>query len=300
MTERRSYLAYGLVIELPFACPPLPSAPDGAPADVTVLESAVPRRMEKPVASDDRWDATRGRLLFRGGGHSGRFLVEGGDRVLLQRNPEAREPLLAFHFLHTVMPAVLRHRGMVVLHANVGLTPAGSGVVVTGESGAGKSTALAELVARGCGMVADDIAAARMRPDGTVEIVPGVAQLHLTEESAVAVGAETAGLPRYRWRRMKAAVPVETNMVDAPVLPGAVYVLRLGSGSELQASRLEGRAKFDALLACLHGPVLREEHPAHLAALGALAEQAPVIVVDRPAERWTADEVADLILAGGV
>src|SRR6185369_10421226 len=104
---------------------------------------------------------------------SGRFLVEGGRRITLYRNPTAKDVRLCAHLLAAVIAALLRQRGLLVLHANVVTTPRGA-VAITGASGAGKSTTQAALMSLGCRMVTDDITVVSMGSDGRILALPGV------------------------------------------------------------------------------------------------------------------------------
>ena len=290
-----TYTAYELVLRVPFHCPVLRPAPEDAVPDIIVGEGSVPHRLATPLAEGKMWQAEPDRFLWRGGPRAGRFLVEGGQCITLERNPAAEDEILAFHFLASVMAALLRQRGLLVLHANTAVTPIGA-VAVSGESGVGKSTTLAALLGRGCTMLADDVTVLRLRSDGCVEALPGVPQLHLPEDSADNLGQDIAGLPRYRWRRMKAAVSVETT--PAPAALRALYLLRTKPQNDLQVQTLTGAEKFAALQECVYGPLLPQEHPRHFPLFAAVADQVAVYRLDRPAARWSVDEIVEILLNG--
>jgi hypothetical protein len=289
------YAVYGLTLRLPFPCPALPQAADGASPDVVVADGAVPRQLEAPLAEGPAWQAETGRFLYRAGARAGRYLAEGGARVTVQRGQQAEDDLLAFYFLDTVLAALLRQRGLLVLHANAAAV-AGGAAAIAGESGAGKTTTLAALLARGCAMLSDDITVLRMGADGRVEALPGAPQYHLCEDAAEGLGRDVAGLPRYAWRRMKAVVRAQDEMAARPVPLRAVFWLRCEDGGALRATRLSGADKFAVLQECVYGPLLAQEHSPVFALFAAAAEQAAVYRVTRPASRWTAPDIAQLVL----
>jgi hypothetical protein len=290
-----TYAAYELILRLPFPCPVLPLMQENTSPDVIVKEGSVPYRLAAPVAEGKMWQAEPDRFLWRGGPRAGRFLVEGGQCITLERNPAAEDNILAFHFLASVMAALLRQRGLLVLHANAAVTPTGA-VAISGESGVGKSTALAALLGRGCTMLADDITVLRLQSDGCVEALPGVPQLHLPEDSAFNLGQDIAELPRYRWRRMKAAVPIE--IAPAPVTLRALYLLRTKPRDDLQVQALTGAEKFAALQECVYGPLLPQEHPRHFPLFAAVTDQVAVYRLDRPIARWSVGEIVEVLLNG--
>lgn len=288
-----TYTVYHLTFQTPFPCPVLPAAPPAAPPDVVVQDGIVPPQLAAPAMAGANWQAEPGRFLWRGGPRAGRFLVEAGDRVIVQRGPRAEEELLAFHFLDSVLAAVLRQRGLLVLHANAAVTPAGPALAVSGDSGAGKSTTLAALLARGGAMLADDLTALRLGATGVVEVLPGVPQLHLCADAAEGLGQDISALPRYQWRRMKAAVPAAVSAA-APLR--ALYLLRIGAGAEVRLNPLRGAAKFAAVQECVYGPLLPQEHPDLFRLFAALTDQVPVYRLERPAGLWTVDTLVEMML----
>jgi hypothetical protein len=294
--RRDLYYVYGLAVRVPFACPGLARLAGRRTADVTVEEGPVPARLDGDVVGGGPWDATPGRYLFRGGPRGGRFLVEGGARVVFARGPAARADVLAQQLFDRALPALLRQRRMLVLHANAALTPGGV-VAIAGRSGAGKSTALAALLARGCSMVADDVVALRGGDRGGLEALPGPPVLRLPADSVAALGQPVDAVASGAGTG-KAAVAVGARLPAGPARLRAVYVLETIPGDEVRVTRLDGARKFDALLGCLYGPVLAREHPDLFGSLARAVGGVDVIRLGRPRGRWTVAEVAGAILGG--
>jgi hypothetical protein len=122
------------------------------------------------------------------------------------------DAVLARHFTDQVLAALLRNRGLLVLHANAVQTPDGV-VVIAGESGSGKSTTLAALLRRGCRMLSDDVTA--LRPGaapGLIDVVPGAVQIQLTQDAAEGLGYAVNPAQLQPWRRMKTAVSARDSM----------------------------------------------------------------------------------------
>jgi hypothetical protein len=262
--------------------------------DVVLSEGSVPRALDAPLVSEERWDAEPGRFLVRGGRRAGRFLVEAGT-VTLERNPGAEDEILALCFIQEVLPAVLRQRGRFVLHANAAVTPVGV-AVIAGPSGAGKSTTLAALMERGCAMLADDVTALELAPGGQVQVLPGVAQVHLTAAAASGLGYRIPAGTVQPWRRMKSAVATGESMARAPARLSAIYVLGTHDSAGVRVRPLTGFEKFDALQGCVYGPMLPDEHPAAFPLMQAVMRNADVYRLERPAKGWSVNEVAEILL----
>lgn len=283
------YSLCGLTVSLPFPCPLLEPI-DAASADIEVREADVPRTLGPGGFGVDNWEAGPGRFLLRGGAKCGRFLVEGGN-VTFRRNPAAEDDIVAFHFLHSVVAAVFRQRGYLVMHANSAVGADGKAVVISGESGAGKSTTLAGLIARGYKMLADDVTVLRASEHDRVEVLPGTPQFHLTDEAADRLGHDVSEAPRFPWRAQKAAVPSHQSMAAMPAELGTIYLLAKGDVESPVFTPLGGVDKFHALQRCLYGPLFPDEHPEAFPAFGLVVRQARVVRVIRPHLGWTLPEV---------
>jgi hypothetical protein len=313
----RHYRAYCLTLAVPFACPELPAAEPDAVPDVRIEPGAVPRALPAPTVRELAWDAAPGAFLVRGGRRAGRFLVRAGH-VTVELNPEADERRLARCLVADVLPALLRLRGRLVLHAGGVLTPAGA-VVIAGVSGAGKSTTLAALVRQGVPMFSDDVVVLALDPHGAVSVLPGVPEIALTPAAisglalqpdprvagtvataTPATATPATATPAYP-SAAKATVATRDALAAAPAEVRAVCVLDPSPHGEPALRALDGAEKLEALQASVFGPMLPAEHAAAFATSRALLGRAPMYRLTRPVDRWTTERVAELVLsAGGV
>lgn len=110
----------------------------------------------------------------------GSFAVVRDNRIEYEPNDDVGPDLLSLPLLGTVMAVLLHRRGRMVLHGSaVGM--AGSAVVFVGDKGAGKSTTAAALAAAGRDVLTDDIVALGQSSDGGVRLLPGHAQVKLSQ-----------------------------------------------------------------------------------------------------------------------
>jgi hypothetical protein len=293
-----TYNLYGLTIVVPFPCPILAPAAVGAEPDVTVTENPVIHRMPHPVAEGHNWQAVPGCFLFSGGRYSGRFMVEAGERITLERNKDAKDERLCAHLLAAVFAALLRQRGLLVLHANVVTTPRGA-IAITGVSGAGKSTTQAALMAHGARMVSDDITVIDLDPEGSIVALPGILKMNLCDDAATKFGHDVAVLPRNPLRSSKVLVPVapdETLLETVPLK--AIYHLDSHPGERVIATHLAGAKKFAVLQECIYGPLFPEEHHGLFPLITSVVSQIDIVRIVRPVGRWSANEVMETILYG--
>jgi hypothetical protein len=290
------YRSYGLTIETPFACDGWERADGNAKVDVVALDGVVADRLPSATVSDPRFDAAPGLFLHRGGPRAGRFLVQGGDRVVVQRHASADEAVLAKQFGACAVPAVMRHRGLLVMHAT-GAVLDETAVLIGGQSGAGKSTTLAALLKRGFRMLSDDVSVVRFGENHGLEVLPGPARMRLTERAAAGLGIDVANdAGSFLGPRRKRAVPTEQSMGTAAAPLRALFILRTGSSERVTMTTLAGTEKLHAVLACVCGPLLEDDRRQLFPLLGGVLERVPGFELIRPGDSWSAEEVADRVL----
>ena len=305
-----TYNVYGLSLQVPFVCAGLsPGDPDRSP-DVVVVDAELPEFLVDPEIRGDGFDAAPGRLLLRFGRLSGRFLIENGRLVTVQRSPMAQDAALGFHLANSVMAAVMRQRGYLVMHASVAAR-GNSAVLLTGVSGAGKSTTLAALCARGWSILSDDVAVLQRSPEGEILVLPGVPQVSLFEHTAKELDLDIEGYPLYPWRRMKALISVPPPVSSQPVPLRRIFILELGRKPSLESETVQGAQRFSLVSDCLYGPIIPSEYAGLLPLQATLANQIPIVSLRRPSQCWSVDEVVaqiandvfpfhDMVESGGV
>ncbi len=224
-----------------------------------------------------------------------RVHVRGGRRMWVEACGDASRRAVAELIAGPALGIALAQRSLVVLHASA-VAVDGRAVAVAGQSGAGKSTIAAMLVAAGGRAFSDDIVPVTCAR-GPVEAVAGptLAKLDVLPPPAVSratpVGREAAGSKHlYAWR--DAAAPGER----APLC----RVLLVEDGEEVALRRLGGQAAVAALLRVAFG--LNVGGPRrqawHLEQAAALARRVPVSALARPRTIDGARRAVDLVVNG--
>ena len=298
------YTAYGLrvrsAIPLPFV--PLPDAPGGergsnGEPDVTIRIGRTPRRIggargALPRRAGGRWEAAPGAFLRHMGGVA-RYFVTGGCDILVE--PLGPDRDVAAVLTGSIFSALLQQRGVVPFHASAVATEAGA-VLFAGSSGAGKSSLLAALLARGYTMLADDMTAVVPDGSGRPEALPAFPRLRLCADALDMLGRRARARDRVYEGVEKYSFPVE-RFHGKPLAVRAVYVLAAHDRDGIEIEAAAPAASFQWL--CRYTYRVR-----YLAALGqrrhfrtvaAVAKRAPVFRVARPSRPFRPDALADRI-----
>lgn len=147
--ELKRYKAFGLVIESCFPIAQLPELASGVP-DVRIIRADLTDLPpEQRRHTGDGYNFIRGldNCLHR---------VSGGDLIEVQPLEGFDEAKLGVYLMGSCMGAILIQRGFMLLHGSC-VTNGTHSVLITGDSGAGKSTTAAEFLKRGWKLVTDDV-----------------------------------------------------------------------------------------------------------------------------------------------
>lgn len=248
------YRAYGLTLESAIELPELaklesveerPTSPD-----VQICLGEVPEYLPgRPVPR--AWlDAVNDVCLLRFNG-IGRFLVERGEKITIQKEEQTSFDDLRGFLLGSVIAAVVHQRGMIPLHISAVLTPRGA-IAFTGDSGAGKSTMVAHLNrAMGWPLISDDVSRVFESTVG-YEIESGVHTVKLWKDALNSLGRTSSGLRRDLTRYDKFHA-IDSNKFTGGNAPLHALV-QLKWGDSHSTKRLTGRRAFEAVLNSVYRP----------------------------------------------
>lgn len=285
-----SYVAYGLSICSTLPLPEL-TLSEAAPAVVIRLEEA--KRLRSQLGNTAAAFGATADIIWFYQEEVGTFLIRGGREIVVAPDAGVEEWVLRSFILGPALGALLHQRGFVVLHASsVALT--GGVVGFLGAPGWGKSTMAGAFRATWLGIVADDVTAVRLGPDGAT-VVPGVPQLKLWPEAAVALGETPDALSRVHPRLEKRQRPV-VALPPAPLPLRRLYVLADGARPEIEPLPLQ--EAFVELVR--HSYLARALHATGTAALharqcAALAASVPICRLRRQRSLAALPDVARLV-----
>lgn len=221
------YRVFGLnfrsTIELPMLRP-LTTTP--TTIDVDILEGNVPEHLDTPTDVRVQYEAKPGAFLMFFKFNPVRFYVEQGRRITIMRNGHEDWDFIRLFLLAPVVGALLHQRQVIPLHAG-GVVIDGGAVLLSGQSGAGKSTTTAALHRAGYPLIADDVAVIKQgQPLPTVE--PGVPFVKLWKNSFDVLQQEVPHSGRIREAVEKYFVPI-TDLVQQSHPIRRIYILEKSS-----------------------------------------------------------------------
>ncbi len=234
------YQAFGLTIRSDIQCPEL--IPGNANPDVCIRRTKIPDIFVEHEELEHFWRATPEYFYFSI--HTvGKYLVTAGNTVLVEQHPKASDADLRVFMLGTCLGVLLHQRGILPIHGS-GIVVDDSGVVFSGEIGAGKSTLASSFMQRGWKIIADDVCAIRFDTQDQPIIQPGYAQVKLCRDTAVHLGISVNDHDRVSSYSDKIRLSTIDFMQQETVSLSILYFLAKHEREDISIRELSGRNKF--------------------------------------------------------
>jgi hypothetical protein len=249
------YRAFGLVFRSVIEHPGFVPLEGEWEPDCHISFGNVPRKLPQPEAEGAAYEASGRRFLLKIE-NVGRYLVEDGNRITIEKMPGAtlRETIV---FLWASAMAVLLHqRGVVIVHGSAIRTAKGA-VIFSGPSGSGKSTLASVFTLKhGAGMISDDISAIAINSDGLAVVLPGYPLMKLWRDSADQLGYTWDHDKRIRDNVNKMIVDTRGKFVDQETPLRQVYLLSYKNEGPVTITEVSGFKKMELMV----GKVFRKNY----------------------------------------
>jgi hypothetical protein len=268
-------------------------------ADARVGFGQTPRYLDHATAAGVLWQAKPGQFLIDVPG-AARYLVADGTAMTIDARPDAPPDRVARFLRMAPLAALLYQRGVLACHASAVETPRGA-LLITGESGSGKSSLAAALLVRGCRLLADDVAPVELNGEGWPVVRPTSPDLVLWPDAQSQLFPD--GLPDWIDKHGAADSCRDLSLTrwDPPAAVTLCGIVRLSCHPALRdhgqpatpvarfqgATRMSWNSRFAAVLL---------DRASHLRISGAIARHIPVTHMVRSTVWWQAGELADQIM----
>lgn len=279
--------AYGLLVatELPLDDLPV-AAGDRRDPDVVIERGNARVGETSRLEGGLEWRIDDGNVAFRWDG-AGTIVVSGGNRIIVDAPVNVDRRAIALMLQGPGLNAIIRQRGMVMLHA-AGIDIEGRCCAIVGASGMGKSTLAAALGRRGYALIADD----GVVVDGRI-VRPAFPTMKLWPESANHLDME--GTPLLEGG---AKLRVDAQAFHERSLPIGSIVL-LADGEDSRTERIGGALGAVELIANASRAIALEglDPVGHFRACTRIARVIPVCRLYRRRNLDHLDDLADRVVA---
>ena len=223
------YCAYGLNIGSELRLPELATADAGG--DVTIRLDPNARGLSQVSMVSGWLKLTRQEALLSLK-KVGSFRIHSGRDVIITVEPTIDESLIRLYLLGVVMGALLYQRGKLVLHAS-SVEFDGYAVAFLANSGWGKSSIAAALLARGHAVLADDVTAVNLGA-GRATVFPGIPLLKVNVDVSLSLGIDPKSLVFLHSTEIKRGLHVPQRNPMVPLALARIYVLAVDSDLKIK------------------------------------------------------------------
>ncbi|MDB5036191.1 MAG: hypothetical protein JWQ98_3432 [Chlorobi bacterium] len=290
----QTYIAFGLTLQSDITLPDL--FPGEGAADVSIVRGLVEERAGDGV-EERGYYLLRPDLACYAWPDLGRFRMRDGREITVQPDPGVDVRVLRSLLMGPFMAMLLHQRGMLVLHGS-GVEVDGRAIGFLGDSGQGKSTTAAALIAAGHRLISDDLLPVAI--DGnrhTAAVAPGPMFLKLWPEAAGALGHDPAALPGILSAKDKRMLRVDGG--DGRRLLGLDRIYVLGGERAVPIELMEPQETIIALTRhsyCVQSIMAMGEMASHFHLCAALSRVVPIRRLNRAFPLDRLDEMAAAII----
>jgi len=284
-----SYWGFGLKISSEIKFPELLSHKFISPPDITIKIGEVPQKIEGDSFSGTSlsYSINENELLFEGIGISHYYSAHGKDVVISPKQPVEDWRGVRLHVLASVMASVLQQRKRLPLHASA-LLHQNSLILITGDSGAGKSTSVAGLVKRGYTIFSDDVITLREKK-GQVLAEASYPMIKLWDDTMTKIDHELFVDRSFRVRNDLDKFGVFFHeSFDMNKYPSSkILILKKGEVDVIMKEKITGAEAFKEVYKQIYRPMLmvgNDQLTNAFSLISLLTDNCEVIRITRPLE----------------
>lgn len=289
------YHIYGLNIISDFCIPDLITTEN--PSEIMVLKGKVPENIIGATVNNEFFQASRDELIFRIKG-IGKYYISKGNLIIIELEEKANFNTVKLYLLGTAFAALLLQRCIIPIHGSA-VVINDKCIIITGESGVGKSTLSSGFLKRGFSLLTDDVAALTFDNEGCVFVQPSYPQQKLWRDSIEIFGGKVNSYTQIYNETDKFAVPIHENFMKKPMPLSAVFELKKGDYTDVQIQNISGMHKLSLLMNNTYRPQLLNFfnlYENHFKQCTLIANRISAYRLIRPENIFSTDKLIKIIL----
>jgi hypothetical protein len=289
------YKIYGLVVHSEIR---LPEAIECEPTiiDVEIIYGVMPYLIQIK-----REDQKSDNLLGPGNRwfyipNEGSFLIKDGTNIIVERDETADDKHIRSLLLGACLGCILYQREIIAIHG-AAIVWKGKAILISGRSGAGKSTISSEFRNRGCQFMADDTVAITSNKEG-VYAYPSYPQQKLCVDAAVQYGYDLNKLVLLNEDRKKYGIDLSASFCPEMRKIAAFIYLDIHEEDELVIDTLNGTEKLHLIIENLYNFIeynVAGMSPVIFKKCLEITQKIPIIRVRRPEKENTILQIVELL-----
>ena len=223
--------------------------------DVKVLNKTVPENLEHVTFKGLSMESNHTEFLLKVP-NVANFLITEGKTIHIDPSPLAEQREIELFFLGSAMAVVLMQRGIIPFHGSA-FEKDGKAIIISGTSGAGKSSLLRFFLNEGYKALTDDVCALSIEDDKVI-ITPSFPSSKIWEDVMDVFSLEKSAEKQLRPSINKYRIDFEEQLADYNLEVESIYILRSLNLESFSLKKVQGFEKFKILKQNLYRPKFPE------------------------------------------
>jgi hypothetical protein len=291
------YKIYGLIIRSVIEFPEAYET-DVRPAEVEIKYGPMPEYIKRKQEEGYHTSILLREYKWFNFPKEGNFLIERGKCITVELDETADEKHIHALILGACLGSILYQREIVAIHGAAVIWQ-NKAIIVSGISGAGKSTISTELRKKGCLFLADDTVAITI-VDGVIYANPAYPQQKLCSDAAIDYGYDLKDLILLDEGREKYAVRLTEGVCPDSKEVAALICVDVLNADQVSVEETTGSRKLEYILKNLYNYIDFKNIGMNTNVFKKcleIAQKVPVFRVERTADKNTAVRLAEHILS---
>ena len=214
-------------------------------SDVEIRQVEVVKDLNQPVLSSGWLQMTENEFRMSAA-HVGTFYAADGKSICFSPDPDATSESIELYMNGSVYGAILHQRGILPIHGS-SFIYRGSGVMLCGHSGAGKSSLTSALCLSGQATFLTDDVTPILFDDGKPVILPKSDRVKLWEDSLEQLSEKRSGLKQIRPQDNKFYLNIENSASEQHLLHQVLIINTDDKVTEPVVEQMTGAEGFSIL-----------------------------------------------------
>lgn len=291
MNKKYYYRIYGLKIESDFQMPQLIENDTREDTDVIIKHQAMPEEIHKSIkegkksylTKEECWFIIKDVAVYR---------ITNGKEIFIEEINGSFDDVKAF-LLGSAFGCVFIQRNIVAIHGSTVIIN-DTGIIITGNMGAGKSTLTSGLILKGYKFLADDISTITDDESNQKMVSPAYPSQKLCRDAAIKFGLNISELIKTDKERDKFFVPALQSFINTKVNVKYIFEVALkdedDKSSNIEIEELKGVKKLNAILRNIYRVEIATKigmNTKYFKNVVSLAEQIEYYKIKRPRNLFT-------------
>jgi len=219
--------------------------------DVDVVEGATPFSLSNSNTIGISFESNDSQFLLKIP-NVATFLVENGNKIIVQVDKQAEFREVELFFLGTAMSVVLMQRGIVPFHGSA-FQKDNKCIIISGHSGAGKSSLLRYFITEGYKVLTDDVCALSINQNKVI-LTPSYPSSKIWEDVMDKFDLEKRNSEQVRPNIRKYKYDLSDHFIESSLEVEAIYILNSKNVEAFDVDEVKGINKFKELQKNLYRP----------------------------------------------